>query len=52
MPFVCLAFLVLALHSRGALKRQNRALHHFDLHEKKLHQMNEDVSYKGETAGL
>lgn len=48
--FCLLGFPVLALHSRGALKRQNRALHHLDLHEKKLHQMSENVSYKADRA--
>lgn len=44
MPFVCLAFfpvLLAPLHSRGALKRQNRALHISDLHEKEASLKNE-----------
>ena len=50
----CLLFVrlspYLALHSRGALKRQNRALHHLDLHEKKLHQTSHGVSRKADRA--
>lgn len=50
--FCLIGFAVLALHSCGALKRQNRALHHLDLHEKRLHQMSENLSYKSEITPL
>lgn len=51
--FCLLGFpVLLALHSRGALKKQNRVLHIFDLHEKRLHLMSERVAYQSETAEL